>query len=738
MNPTSEIITKDLVLIGGGHSHVAVIKNFGMNPLPGVRLTVIARDVHTPYSGMLPGYVAGHYTYDEAHVDLRPLCRFAGARLFHDEAVGLDTDAMRVTCAGRPPVPYDLLSVNIGSRPQVGAVPGAEQFSTPVKPINRFVDKWHRLTERVMSQPGPHRVCIVGAGAAGVEMVLAIQFRLGTMLAAAGRDGEAVTCHLVSRTPRILPRFPSDVAARFERVLAARGVVVHLGTEASSIEPGVVVLSDGERIDADEVLLITGASAPAWLGEAGLDVDAEGFVKVDDCLRATSHPEIFAAGDVAAVVNHPREKAGVFAVRQGPPLADNLRRVLKGEDPKRFRPQRTALALISTGDKYAIAAKAGLSIEGAYLWRWKDWIDRRWMAKYADLPSMGAGEADDAGMRCGGCGAKVGAGVLSQALSGIDAGKAPGVLVGLDAPDDAAALQIPPGKVLIQSVDYFPSFIDDPYLFARVAANHALGDVFAMGAEAHSALAIVTVPYATEAKVADTVGQLMAGATEVLRGAGAQLIGGHTAEGSELALGFSVNGLVDAEALSRKTGMQPGDVLILTKPLGTGTLFAADMRGRAKGRWIEAALASMLRSNQAAARCLMAHGVHAMTDVTGFGLLGHLGEMLKTSDVRVTLHVGALPLIDGAVDAINDGIVSSLHPANLSNAPALDAPEDVVGLAGFQLLFDPQTAGGMLAAVPSENAGACLRALRECGDGEAAIIGEVGPQSGQATKLIIR
>jgi selenide, water dikinase len=742
---SQDTIVKDLVLIGGGHSHVAVLKMFGMKPMPGVRITVITRDVHTPYSGMLPGFVAGHYNFDDVHVDLRPLSQFAGARLYHDEAVRIDHVNKKVICKNRPPVSYDVLSVNIGSTPQVSTVPGAADHATPVKPINRFVNRWERLSERVLEQPGPHRIGVVGAGAAGVEILLAIQFRLKNMLQDRGRDSEELEFHLVSKGEAIMPQFPAAVGQRFEKVMSDRGVIVHRGAEATEVAAGTLKLQGGETLKLDEILWVTAAGAAAWLGASGLDTDGDGFITVNDTLECTSHPGIFAAGDIAAVVNHPRPKAGVFAVRQGKPLANNLKRVLLGKAPKPFRPQSTILALISTGDKYAVATKGNLSFAGEWVWTWKDWIDVRWMEKYHDLPEMDEDEKSNLdsrladqdtlkeisaiAMRCGGCGAKVGANVLTRALSELKPVERPDVLIGLHEPDDAAVLEVPPGKVLVNTVDYFRAFIDDPYIFGKVAANHSLSDVFAMGAEAQSALAIATVPYGIESKVEDTINQLMAGAMEVLADANCALVGGHTSEGAELALGFSVNGLADKSQIMRKGGMKPGDLLILTKPLGTGTLFAADMQQKAKGRWVEEALRSMVLSNRRAAECLYANDATACTDVTGFGLLGHMVEMIKPSGVDVEVELKSLPILDGAMESVRAGILSTLQPANVRLRRAIRNMDEAVTSEVYPLVFDPQTSGGLLASVPDNRAGTCLNELRDMGYDKAAIVGRVKPES---------
>jgi selenide,water dikinase len=332
-------------------------------------------------------------------------------------------------------------------------------------------------------------------------------------------------------------------------------------------------------------------------------------------------------------------------------------------------------------------------------------------------------------MRCGGCGAKVGATVLSRALASIEPAARADVVVGLDAPDDAALVDVGGEQLSLQTVDYFRAIVDDPYTLGKIAANHSLGDVYAMGGEPQTALAIATVPYGLESKVEADLSAMMAGANEVLREAGCALVGGHTSEGAELALGFAVNGLVPATAALRKGGLEPGDGLILTKPLGTGTLLAADMRGKAKARWVMAAIAHMIASNAEAAQILRQHGVHAATDVTGFGLIGHLIEMVRASDVDVTLVIDRVPLLDGARETVAGGIFSSLQPQNVRLRRAIAGLDVAAGHPLYPLLFDPQTAGGLVASVPGSKAEACIAALHAAGYASAAVIGFVTERS---------
>ena len=736
---------------------MGVLKSFGMKPVPGVRLTVICTDMHTPYSGMLPGYVAGHYDYDEVHIDLSRLAVFAGARLYRAEVVGLDQANKKVICKNRPPVPYDQLSINIGSTPQLRQVPGATENAVAVKPIQRFNDRWLALLARVQQHAGKLTIAVVGAGAGGVELLLAMQFRLRNELQKLGRNPDDLLFHLFTATENILPTHNTRVRRRFDAVLTARGVVVHRNAPVSEVFPGRLQTASGESLLADEIVWVTSAGGAPWLLETGLALDADGFINVTDTLQTVTDPNIFAVGDIASMVNYKLEKAGVFAVRQGSPLTENLRRAMEELPLQPYHPQQRWLALISTGDKYAVASRGWIGFAGEKVWQWKDWIDRRFMRKFQDLTPMDPNaplarvantvklsqeeslQAISAiAMRCGGCGAKVGASVLSRALSNLHPVYREEVVIGLKDPDDAAVVRVPAGKAMVHSVDFFRSFIDDPYIFGKVAANHALGDIWAMGALAQSATAIVTVPSGLESKVEDVLFQMMTGALEVLNEANCALVGGHTGEGKELALGFAVNGLIDDDPakILRKGGMKPGDVLILTKPIGTGTLFAAHARLAAKGRWIDAALKSMVVSNRLGAQCLREFGATACTDLTGFGLLGHLVEMTRPSGVDAELVMSALPLLDGAEECVAAGIVSSLQGTNVRLRRALRNQEAFVKHPRYPLIFDPQTAGGLLASVPADRVEACMIALRKLGYIHTVAIGRILAQ-GDALEPII-
>jgi len=364
---------KRLILAGGGHSHVEVLRRFALDPLPGLELVLISPGRFTPYSGMLPGLVSGHYSFEQCHIDLEQLAARAKARFITDRVGRLDLVARRAQCEGGEGLNYDVLSLDIGSKPPVADIRGAERYGVPVKPVERLLAAWRDILAEAGRRP--IHILTVGGGAGGVELTLSMQHRVR-------RAGTRAAFCIVTDSEAVLPGHATGVRRRMERVLHARDVACYAHSRVSEIDAGVACLADGSPIPADYVVWATGAAAPAWLREAGLATDERGFVLVSETLQSRSHLEVFAAGDVATMEEHPRPKSGVFAVRQGLPLARNLRHALTGRELEPYRPQPTGLALISTGDKHAIASWGPFAWEGDWVWRWKDRIDQRFMDRY--------------------------------------------------------------------------------------------------------------------------------------------------------------------------------------------------------------------------------------------------------------------------------------------------------------------------------------------------------------------
>lgn len=704
-------ITHDIVLVGGGHAHTLVLRMWGMDPQPGVRLTLISPEPMTAYSGMLPGLVAGHYRRGDLDIDLVRLARFAGARLILARATGIDRGRRRVQVEGRAPVAYDLMSIDVGVTSDMPALPGFADHAVPAKPLDGLADRWQPFVEACAAGQAEPRVAVIGAGLAGTELALAARHRLG--------PGASVTL-IEAASP--LAAVGSGARRALLRHLAQAGVTLSSSSPAACVTAEGVGLADGGFVPATFVIGAAGAQAQGWLAETGLALD-QGFIRVGPTLQSESDPLIFAAGDIACMSQSPRPKAGVFAVRQAPVLAHNLRAAVAGGALRSYRPQRDYLKLVSTGARGAVADKWGLPLDGGLLWRWKDRIDRAFMEKFHHLPVMapahgpaGASQPQDQPL-CGGCGAKVGRGPLQAALDRLPPVTRADVETG--AGDDAAVLVMGAMRQVI-TTDHLRGFLLDPGLMARIAAVHALGDVWSMGAAPQVALAQVILPVMGERQQAETLREIMAAAAEVFGPEGAAIVGGHTSLGAELTIGFTVTGLCEGPAITQ-AGARPGDRLILTKPIGTGVILAAEMGGRAAGPTVRAAWASMARPSGVVARLIAPHA-HAMTDVTGFGLAGHLLQILDASQVAARLHLAAVPILPGALALSAAGIGSSLLPANRQAAARMAMADSPAA----DLLFDPQTAGGMLAAVPAALADDLVEQLGANGEA-AAVIGDILP-----------
>ena len=642
-----------LLLAGGGHSHALLLKRWAMTPRlrPKRGVVLVNRHPTALYSGMVPGLIAEIYRRDELSINLPHLCDRAGVAFVQAEIIGVDSQRHHLLLHERPSLRFGVLSLDVGAVTRnADDLPGV-----PIKPLETALQF---LSQQDPHDPEPFR--IVGAGPAGIEVALALRRRWP------------------HRALELQTR-PDQLNAGTKSIL--RRAHIHCVTNTSN----------------HATLLCTGSRAPSWLAESGFAVDNDGRVLTNPFLQLEGCLHLFASGDCAVMESQPRPASGVWAVRSALPLAQNLEAACDSQPLKRWAPQRHALQLIGT-EKNAAWMQRGRARTGpfALLWTLKQRIDRSFMAGFRRQASMEATEP----MACRGCAAKLPARPLNAALS----------QAGLKSqPEDAANLGGTPA--MLQSVDGFPALVSDPWLNGRLTTLHACSDLWACGAVVSSAMAIVTLPSIHPSEQQELLHQTLAGIQSVLVEQGASLIGGHTLEsrGSTpspttlgLQVGLSVNG--QSSTPWSKGGIQPGDALLLSRPLGVGVLFAAAMTGVAKPMDVEAALNTMNQSQHHLVAALQNHGdeIHACTDVTGFGLLGHLGEMVQGSKpITIQLRPNRIPAHPGALDLLDQGLASSLAPANRDAWSWLEGPIQLTqapSQALLELLVDPQTCGPLLVA----------------------------------------
>ena len=649
-----------LVLAGGGHSHALVLKRWAMKPeqRPEQSIVLVNRSSTALYSGMVPGLIAGFYQRDELAIDLRQLCDQAGVAFFEAEITGLNPQAKSLSLRNRPALQFEWLSLDVGaiSRP---SAPGV-----PIKPLEAslaFLDNENPC------DPQPLRV--IGAGAAGLEVVLALRRRW------------PLRPLQLQHRPRQL-----DTATR------------------RSLQRARIILIDDDSDHHGPSLLCTGSQGPAWLASTGLPLDPDGRILTDRCLQVEGHPCLFASGDCAVISAEPRPASGVWAVRAGRPLAINLEAACQDRPLRPWQPQRQALQLIGSHRDAAWARWDGWQLQPSpLLWRLKQRIDRAFMAGFHKPASM----SDKSSMACRGCAAKLPAQPLAAALERVGLG---------GQPEDAACL--PGSEELLQSMDGFPALVSDPWLNGRLTALHACSDLWACGATVSSAMATITLPMVSANEQQELLVHTMAGIRSVLAEQGAALIGGHTMESRSPApvpasLGLQVTLTVNGRSSHSawlKSGLQPDDALLISRPLGTGVLFAGAMTGDTKAADLDAALKHMACSQHMLLEQIerIRKGIHACTDVTGFGLLGHLGEMLQNNPgLKVQLDGSAIPAYPGALELFERGVSSTLAPSNRAAWRWLEGPiqlQQQPSTALLELLVDPQTCGPLLLACTREAA----------------------------------
>ena len=714
-------MAKRIILVGGGHTHALVLRKLAMSPIPEAQVTLVNPTSKAPYTGMLPGYIAGHYTQQDVEIDLIRLARAANAQIILDEVITLDPSSKTISLKKRSDIRYDICSINIGITSHLPALNGFTEFGHAAKPLGQFANGWQTYLDSIKKDQKTANIVVVGGGIAGVELALAMSFRITKDTSTTPK----IT--IIEQSGQILDGTIEKTKNSLLSHMKQAGVKVLTNATITKVSSSHIELTDGTQIESQFTVGAAGATPYPWLAEIGLD-NENGFICVDETLTSKSDPNIFAAGDCAHFHPKPLHKAGVFAVRQAPILLHNLRAAVENKPRKNYRPQKNYLKLISTGGKSAVADKFGITLDGSLLWKLKDHIDNKFMVRLNHPPMMTSPPdlrteqnelAEKYRMMCGGCGAKMDSGQLSDVLSKLPTNNRSDII---STPGDDAAIIKTGHSYQVLTTDHLRAFSNDPWLMGKIAAIHALGDIWAMGATPQAALASVILPPMADHLHASMLEELLSAATEVLNEAGAELTGGHTSIGKELTVGFSATGLT-AQPPIKNSGAKSGDYLILTKPLGIGTILAAEMRGLADGRHVEAAYAQMGQPSRIQSEILREHA-RAMTDVTGFGLAGHLQQIMINSGTRAILKSDQVPFLEPAVTYAETGIRSSLWSSNRAAIPDWQSSDT----GKNALYFDPQTAGGLLASIKADQIDTVMESFKKA-DVEGYIIGEVSDGS---------
>ena len=721
-------IAHDLVLIGGGHSHISVLKYFGMNPIPGLRISLINKNISSPYSGMLPGYISGTYLQNEVEINLPNLCQFSNSRLIVDEIIQLNTVDMSIVLKNRPPIYFDTVSINTGGEPDLKLISGAIKNAIPIKPISNLINQLDKIKLKISNLDNIN-ISIIGAGAGGIEIALSIK-----NLIANYHKKKKCNISLVSRSKNIIKNHNKTTQMSVLNILEKENINLIIGDPVINIQKDFIKTKSGLKIKSDISILVSSVNPPKWLTSSGLNLFKDGFIAVNRFLQSTNINNAFASGDVASIIEQQLPKSGVYAVRQGPVLANNLHNHILRKPLRSFKGQKHYLSLIGNGKDYAIASWWVFSLKGKWVWKLKSYIDKSFIKKFNTLPIMevvnntphpkllskaNTGDPSLSKIRCLGCGAKTEWFSLKQAISKTSAQQIKnGILSPLDELDigsDIGIIKVPNGYELVQSVDLISALISDPYNLSRIACLHAISDIIAAGASPHSAEAIFILPHGLQKSQFRLISELLDGASDVLLKHNMKLTGGHTSEGQELQVGFSVTGF-------RKEGKcfigpSVGQKLILTKPLGIGVILAGQMRGKVSGSDYENALKTMLTTNATAGNILKKYDVTAMTDITGFGLARHGLNLTKPYGFEI--NINQLPILSGSIELIKNRIVSSISDSNKRSV-------NYLGKFNHKnhIVFDPQTGGGLLASIDEKYAGKLLEELL-MNNVQASIIGKI-------------
>jgi len=701
-----------IVLAGGGHTHALVLLRWAMNPKlkPAGMITLVNKASTTTYSGMFPGVLAGKYKIDEILIDLRNLASKAGVSFVLAEIEGIDLKEKKLLLAGRPEIEYSLLSLNIGTKTNLNSkstISVDKDLAVPIKPFfqsYKFIVGQDKYKDDSSAKP----FVIIGGGLAGIEIAFSLR-----------------------------KRWPKR--AIYLKVKSGRKINKNLLTHLKSLN---IEITQKNPSDLYPKLICTGNKSFDWIKDSGLPLAEDGRVLTKNTLQVINYPEIFAVGDCGVIKDHPRPSSGVWAVRSAKPLAKNLESLSKGLKLEKWIPQRKAIQLLdinSINKKSKAFMSWGEAMIGPFdfLSRLKESIDMNFISKFYLIKDIDSAMSSEKEMiKCRGCASKLAFTPLKSVLKKLDS-------IEPSADDSIDIGILNSSKTLIQSVDGFPALISDPWLNGRLLAFHSCSDIWACGGSVVSAQSVVNLPALSYNLQQELLFHFLEGVNSALTIQGAKLIGGHTLESRKISedpfsLGIegslTVNGTIDNKKYFwSKGGMKKGDQILISRSLGTGIIFSAFMNGQIKPYIIDSVLIEMNNSqhnivnyiNQLKIINQHPKVVNACTDITGFGLLGHLSEMLESTNndqlkmnlepLKIVIELDNIPVYDGVKELVDKGFESTLAPSNAVFLNNIDGDKNLkfqlisnnfisnksLYNTMLKILVDPQTCGPLVISCPS-------------------------------------
>jgi len=705
-------ITNDLVLIGGGHSHLSVLMKLSKRPINGNRITLITNEIDTPYSGMIPGYIEGIYSWRDSHIDLYRLCLKLNVRFIHAEVERVSAYEKEIYFKDRPKIKFDVLSINTGIQSNNREIKGAAKYCLPVKPISKLTNNFLNKITNFKS------IAFIGGGAGSVELALAIKKRFLNI-------NQDIKITIITGKRGLLSTFPQKTKLTSLKTLEKFKIDIIEYKRVLEVKPKQIILSDKSMLKIDKAILSTNSMTPKWLAKSDILLTKDNYILVNKSFQ-TNYKYVFASGDVIDFNNQNLKKAGVFAVRSGKPLAINIKQFILGKKLVEYKFNKNYLALIGTSKRSAIATKYNLTFNSRFFFYLKKYIDQNFIKKFSDFRirkkfTLDALKTDVLNifvkhkekitdendiMQCKGCAAKVPLNALKQAL--------PKDIVSTS--EDAVS--VPGHPELYQTVDMISSIITDPFLLGKIAANHSISDMVSVNSKITSAMMILQLPLSKTEINSRDLEQVLLGANEIFKTIDCPLIGGHTMIGKDKdpIIGFSILGQKQKKIkiMKNRRKIKTKDLLILTEKIGSGLIFAGINNYLIDSYFQTDVIKQMIKGNLNFGKISNHLNILSMTDITGFGLANHLLNLIKrdNSKTGLTIYPNKIPLFQGVNECLNKDIKSSLFKSNYDIAQ-----KDIIYKRDKSkldnILYDPQTVGGIAFIIPQEEKYKHFKVLKE-------------------------